>query len=251
MNRCFNYRRAAIYRGAAAAVLVSGITLALGCDEQTEVQRQTHELQEAQKNVAKVTEQLSLDLEQAKADVVRLEQKLAMARQGLTDDVLENQKELTLALQAQEKKVQTELDEASQQAQIHNRDTEAAFRQLSQTTAPNGEPPVAAPEGTVAPAAAPGAPLDSPSADEVVRVHGTDADAGVESNLPTRPGIPETANPNSYPNPTHEAAPNAAPMNAAPPNAAPPNAAPMDESAPPPSPAPNPVPADPGPGQAR
>ena len=86
--------------------------LALACESQTDVQRQTRDLQEAQKNVGKVTQELESQLASAKATVARLEQKVALARQGLTDDVLENQKELTQALQAQERKVQSELGQA-------------------------------------------------------------------------------------------------------------------------------------------
>src|SRR5688572_185725 len=92
-------------RWARIGTLTACVALALGCDEQTEVQRQTRDLQEAQKNVARVTQELEGQLERAKADVARLEQKVALARQGLTDDVLENQKELQAALQAQERRV--------------------------------------------------------------------------------------------------------------------------------------------------
>src|SRR4051812_40956417 len=121
-------------RWALMGAVSAGFVLALACaDEQTEVQRQTRELQEAQKNVGKVTGELEKELADTKANVARLEQKVAMARQGLTDDVLENQKELTEALKAQEAKVQAEVGEAQREAQIHSRDSEAALRQLSQT----------------------------------------------------------------------------------------------------------------------
>lgn len=122
-----------------AGVSTACIVLSVACDEQTEVQRQTRELQEAQKNVAQVTSQLGADLDKAKGDVVRLEGKLAMARQGLTDDVLENQRELQEALKAQEHKVETELNEASREAEIHTRDTQAALQALGQTS--GGESP--------------------------------------------------------------------------------------------------------------
>lgn len=115
-------------RWARIGTLTACVALAFGCDEQTEVQRQTHELEEAQKNVPAVTQELESQLEQARAEVARLEQKVALARQGLTDDVLENQKELQAALQEQERVVETELGQAKREAQIHARDTEAALK---------------------------------------------------------------------------------------------------------------------------
>src|SRR5689334_3968310 len=132
-------------RWARIGTLTACVALAFGCDEQTEVQRQTRDLQEAQKNVARVTQELEGQLERAKADVARLEQKVALARQGLTDDVLENQKELQAALQAQERRVSDELGEAKREAQIHSRDTEAALKQLGQGPLPADEPAAAAP----------------------------------------------------------------------------------------------------------
>jgi hypothetical protein len=202
--------------------------LALACDEQTEVQRQTRELQAAQKDVARVTEQLGSDLDKAKGDVVRLEQKLAMARQGLTDDVLENQRELQEALKTQEHKVETELNEATREAEIHSRDTQAALQQLSQNPAPAPEaPPAAAPVGS---------PGNDPVArDELVPVRGGPdprfdaADAGAETTLapPPAPAPPAPA-PGAPPpaDPGHTPAPSAAPPLAPEPAPAPPAPAP-------------------------
>jgi hypothetical protein len=162
-----------MYRWAQVSTAAACLALAFGCDgEQTEVQRQTRDLQEAQKNISKVTQELESELAKSKADVVRLEQKVAMARQGMTDDVLENQKELQEALKEQEQKVQSELGEAKREAQIHNRDTEAALKQLGQASVPaapvEGEavaPPV---EGTVPPVT----PTDMPTREDMVPVRG-------------------------------------------------------------------------------
>jgi hypothetical protein len=162
-----------MYRWARISTAAACLALAFGCDgEQTEVQRQTRDLQEAQKNIGKVTQELESELAKSKADVIRLEQKVAMARQGMTDDVLENQKELQEALKEQEQKVQSELGEAKREAQIHNRDTEAALKQLGQASVPAapaaGEavaPPV---EGAVPPVT----PTDMPTREDMVPVRG-------------------------------------------------------------------------------
>jgi TolA-binding protein len=200
-------------RWAISGVSTACIVLAMACeDNQTEVQRQTQELQEAQKNVGQVTSQLGADLDKAKGDVVRLEQKLAMARQGLTDDVIENQRELQEALKAQEKKVETELNEASREAEIHTRDTQAALQALSKNG--NGE---------------------APARDEIVPVRGGpdplhgEADAGAQR---TAPAVTDP----------HLAPPVAAPA----PSATPPVSGPAPE----PTPAPDPAPAVPAPAPA-
>jgi len=196
--------------------LCASIAFALGCDEQTEVQRQTNELAEAQKNVGKVTEELTTDLEKAKADVLRLEQKIALARQGLTDDVLENQKELQEALKAQEHKVQTEQNEAAREAQIHDRDTEGALKVLGQgNAAPTHDPALQTAQGT----STPGTEGEVPAHGEMVPVKGADptppepqmpAPVPANQGVTERSGIPDTANPNSY-YPAPSASPPAAP----------------------------------------
>jgi TolA-binding protein len=233
-------------RWARIGTLTACVALAFGCDRQTEVQRQTRDLQEAQKNVAKVRQELEGQLEQAKADVARLEQKVALARQGLTDDVLENQKELQAALQEQEHRVETELGQAKREAQIHSRDTEAALRQLGQTTAPAADP-APAPPGIATPldttAAAPAtepslAPGDAPR-EERVPVKGTDT-TGTQVDIAPEPEATPPAPPAAPPQPT---SPVTDPTGAVPP--APPPAArdtapsdepPLAEPAPPPQP---------------
>jgi len=211
-------------RWAKTGVATACIMLAFACDEQTEVQRQTHELEEAQKSVAKVTEQLATDLDKAKGDVARLEQKLAMARQGLTDVVFENQRELHDALKAQEHKVETELKEATHEAEVHSRDTEVALRTLGQTAGGNAMPP----------------------REELVPVHGgpepgyAGADAGSEATrVPAPPPSgTENASPASAPPPVPPAP--SVPVPSAPPPVPPAAAAP---AAPEPAPAPPPEPA--------
>jgi TolA-binding protein len=206
--------------------LTACVALAFGCNEQTEVQQQTRDLQEAQKNVPKVTQELQGQLERAKAEVTRLEQKLALARQGLTDDVLENQKELQAALRAQERKVEGELGAAKREAQIHARDTEAALKTLSQPPAPSQSAAPNAPPAAPAANAAPG--------EEIVPVKGSDT----ESSTTPDPGAVTPAAP---PQPT---SPVTDPTGALPP--APPAAALKGEVAPgePPPPA-SPAPARP------
>jgi hypothetical protein len=181
------------------STLTACVALAFGCDQQTEVQRQTHDLQEAQKNVAQVTQELEGELERAKADVIRLEQKVALARQGLTDDVLENQKELQAALQAQERRVSDELGQAKREAQIHSRDTEAALKQLGQAPAPAEQPAAAAPAENMPlepppPSPAPPAASDAPRED-LVPVRGSDMETTPEPDPVTPPATPPPAPP--------------------------------------------------------
>lgn len=218
------------------------VALAFGCEQQTEVQRQTRDLQEAQKNVAKETQELEKQLEQAKADVVRLDQKVALARQGLTDDVLENQKELQAALQAQEHRVENELGEAKREAQIHVRDTEAALKTMGQTAQP-GEPAALQPVAPIDPAAVP--PGEAPRED-MLPVRGVDPEpTGTAAPVPppvvdegtapegVTPGTQNQPAPSAPPQPT---SPVTDPTGAVPPQPPPP--APVD-------PAPAPVPAQP------
>jgi hypothetical protein len=177
------------------------IALVTACDHDTEVQRQTRELERAQKEVPEVTAQLEKDLARARGDVVSLEAKLALAQQGLTEDVIENQRELEQALKDQQQQVRSELGEAQREAEIHDRDTAAALKQLQQTGTVAAAPAPVEP----APAPAPGVPPAAPSAntdpvhpDEVVRVHGEDADAGAAHEMTppssaTPPGPASTA----------------------------------------------------------
>jgi hypothetical protein len=249
-------------RWARIGTLTACVALAFGCERQTEVQRQTRDLQEAQKNVAKETKELEGQLEQAKADVARLEQKLALARQGLTDDVLENQKELQAALQEQERRVQNELGQATREAQIHSRDTEAALRQIEQTATPVSDP-APAPPGVTTPldttATPTAAPSDAPRED-LVPVKGADTDVDITPEPdpvtppaapppgPPQPTPPQPTSPVSDPTgavpplpppaaPKGDIAPsNGAPSNGAPSNEAPSNQPPMSEPAAPPQP---------------
>jgi hypothetical protein len=161
-----------MYRWARISTTAACLALAFGCDEQTEVQRQTRDLQEAQKNIGQVTQELESELAKSKADVIRLEQKVAMARQGMTDDVLENQKELQEALKAQEQKVQSELGEAKREAQIHNRDSEAALKQLGQAPVPAAPVAGEAVAPPVEGAAPPVTPTDMPTREDMVPVRG-------------------------------------------------------------------------------
>lgn len=216
-------------RWARSGVATACLVLAGACrDDQTEVQRQTQELAEAQKDVARVTEQLGSDLDEAKGEVARLEQKLAMARQGLTDEVLENQRELQEALKAQGQKVESELNEASREAEIHSRDTQAALQALSQTGSG-----------------------DAPARDEIVHVRGGpdprhgQADAGAEAAEPQAPRLdmhaPEPmGTPSAAPPPTPDApAPAPTPAPGSPPPAS------SSTPAPAPTPMPEPPPAAP------
>jgi hypothetical protein len=217
-------------------------TLALACDQQTEVQRQTRELQEAQKNVGKVAQELETQLADAKANVVNLEQKLELARQGLTDDVLENQRELTAALRAQEDKVRSELGEAKREAQIHSRDTEAALKQLGQSAASNEPLPPADPAQPAQ------APLEGPDHEDLVPVKGG-PDPRAEGDVDIEPGTPEPPAPPAAVTPNDPPAPTPAPPAATyiPPSDVPARDVPTDDTAPsnpPPSnpPAPNATP---------
>jgi TolA-binding protein len=213
-------------------------TLALACEQQTEVQRQTRDLQEAQKNVGKVTRELEQQLANARADVARLEEKVALARQGLTDDVLENQKELTAALKAQEHKVQSELGEAKREAEIHGRDTEAALKQLGQTGSP-ATPNDAPPPGD--PARAAQAPADSLDRNEFVPVKGG-PDPAPEGSVDIQPGTPEPEPPQTPPaavTPNDPPAPmptppagTSLPENTSPPSDTPPGNAPPSDTPP-------------------
>jgi TolA-binding protein len=229
------------------------VASALACDEQTEVQRQTRDLEQAQKNVAQVTEQLESQLAEAKADVVRLEQKVALARQGLTDDVLENQKELQAALKAQESKVETELGEAKREAQIHNRDSEAALKQLGQSApASRDVPPPVSPAQPAEPGAAPD---DGPGRNEFVPVKGG-PDTQPEGRPETEPGMPPVeVTPDAPPAPASPPHVDPSPVNTppvtppadappadAPPSASPPSAAPPPHQPPPNEPPPAPAP---------
>lgn len=222
-------------RWAQIGTLTACVALAFGCDEQTEVQRQTRDLQEAQKNVAQETKDLEGQLEHAKSEVARLEQKVALARQGLTDDVLENQKELQDALQAQERRVADELGQAKREAQIHSRDTEAALKQLGQPPVPADEAAAAAPTDSV--------PLDTPPAPAA-------SDAPREDLVPVRgsdPLIENTPEPDPVtppPAPPQPTAPVTDPTGAVPP--LPPPAAPQRDVAPSDAPPPvEPAPAQP------
>lgn len=245
-----------MYRWAGISTTAACLALAFGCDEQTEVQRQTRDLQEAQKNIGQVTQELESELAKSKADVVRLEQKVAMARQGMTDDVLENQKELQEALKAQEQKVQSELGEAKREVQIHNRDTEAALKQLGQAPVPAapgvGEAVAPSVEGA---AALPVLPTDMPTRDEMVPVRGgpdrqpegtVDIDRGVTPTpappadttgaVPPTPGAPATSTTTTSTTrstTTAPASPSDTPTEASPPSTPPPTDMPL---APPPTP---------------
>lgn len=203
-------------RWARIGTLTACVALAFGCDEQTEVQRQTHELEEAQKNVPAVTQELESQLEQARAEVARLEQKVALARQGLTDDVLENQKELQAALQEQERVVETELGQAKREAQIHARDTEAALKALGQTATPGADPVATAPEAP-APEPPPPAPEPAPTSDapreELMPVRGSDG----ENEASERETAPVGAPPAPPPAPPQTSSPVADPTGAVPP----------------------------------
>lgn len=109
---------------------------ALACDRRTEVQQDSEDLNEAKRDVARVTQQLENELAEAKAEVARLEEKLVMARQGVTDEVLEERKELQESLQEQQRRVQGEINEAKREAQTLNRDTDVAAEQLEGTRVP-------------------------------------------------------------------------------------------------------------------
>jgi hypothetical protein len=195
--------------------------LTLGCDRQTEVQRQTSELQAAQKNVGKVTQELETELAKAKADVALLEQKLARARQGLTDEVLENQRELTAALSAQNERVKAELGDAKREAEIYGRDTEAALKQLRQTTgsaaATNAAEPPMDP-------AQPARAEEGPEREDLVPVKGG-PDPSSDNELELEPGTVAPAAPPAAMPPNDPPAPVPAPP---PVTTLPPNATPRD-----------------------
>jgi len=228
------------------SAVVASIVWMAACEQQTEVQRQTHDLQEAQKEVAKVTQQLESDLATSRAEVARLEQKLAMARQGLTDDVLENQKELQEALRAQEQNVNTEIGQAQREAEIHRRDTEAALKALAQSPAapeqPNAAPPAAEPvdgidrERVVPVKGGPDAPLDLPANPDTSNVPTPAPSINPDTTAPA-PGTapnpnsngaadtpaPHTANPNSsYNRETDTPTDTTPPSNTTPPTTTPP-----------------------------
>src|SRR5689334_13634193 len=180
-------------------ILMSALTAcvagAAACDAESEVQRQTRELQAAQKDVGKETKRLEEELGRAQADVARLDQKLSLARQGLTDAVLENQKQLEEALKAQDEKVRDELNHAQREAQNHTRQTEAALKQLGQT------PPVTS--------AAPPPTRDELRREELLAVRGgpelgEGPDAGDEDHVPQGQ---QSASPAPAPEPPPAAAP--------------------------------------------
>jgi hypothetical protein len=189
--------------------------LTLGCDRQTEVQRQTLELQTAQKNVGKVTQELETELAKAKADVALLEQKVARARQGLTDEVLENQRELTAALAAQNERVKAELGDAKRETEIYGRDTEAALRQLRQTM--GSAAASNAPQPPVDPGQPAGAIEEGPERDDLVPVRGSESEVDLEPRTPQPAAPPAAMPPNDPPAPV----PAPPPATTLPPNAAP------------------------------
>jgi TolA-binding protein len=227
-------------RWAHMGVLSACFALAIGCEQRTEVQRQTRELEEAQKNVARQTEELESQLETARSDVARLEQKVALARQGLTDDVLENQRELTEALKAQEQNVQKEVGQAKREVEIHTRDSEAALKQLGQTAAPVAEAPP--PVELAAPVPV---PLENPEPSDLVPVKGG-PDPGPEGSVELQPGTPEPVAPPAALAPndppasavTPQVVPDAIPSSDAPPSATPPSPSPPATGTAPVSPAP-------------
>lgn len=186
MHRWTRYRWA---QSSALGVCSVCAALVMACDHDTEVQRQTRELEQAQKEVPEVTGQLEKDLARARGDVARLEGKLELARQGLTDDVIENQRELEQALKDQQQQVRNELGEAQREAEIHDRDTATALKQLQQTGAVASAPAPAEPAPANAAPAAPTGASDPVHPNEVVRVHGEDADAGAEHEM-TPPSNP-------------------------------------------------------------
>jgi TolA-binding protein len=200
------------------------VALVTACNHDTEVQRQTRELEQAQKEVPEVTAQLEKDLTRARGDVAHLEGKLALARQGLTDDVIENQRELEQALKDQQQQVRTELGEAQREAEIHDRDTAAALAQLQQTGTMAAAPPPAEPAaGSAPPPAAPATTPEPVHPNDVVRVHGEDADAGADDEMappsspaPTGPA-PSTPAPSLAMPPAADPAPGPAPSTPLPP----------------------------------
>jgi len=224
------------------SALTAGLAGAVACDAESEVQRQTRELQAAQKHVGKETKRLEEELGRAQADVARLEQKLLLARQGLTDEVLENQKQLEEALKAQDQKVREELNHAQREAQNHTRDTEAALKQLGQTPPPATSAPTATPTAAAS-GAAPAPARDELRREELLAVRGgpelgEGVDAGEDDVPPEAPSsTPPAAHPSAEPAPGQQPAPPpaATPPAATPPAAAPPAPAPYG---PPPPPAP-------------
>lgn len=169
------------------------LALGLACDQQrSEVQEETQELREAQKNVGEVTSQLQADLERAKAEVVRLEEKLAMARQGITDDVMAERKDLQQSLKEQQRDVQGEIKEAKQEAALHNRDTEQAAQQLEETQPPARVEAEVSTKTEVVEGAR--TPVETVERRELIPVKGTSvADAGSGAESPeqnTRPTAP-------------------------------------------------------------
>jgi hypothetical protein len=112
------------------------LAVALACNTQREVEKQTQNLREAEANTGNVTKQLEAELAEAKGEVARLENKVTLARRGITDEVLAARKDLEQSLGEQQKRVEGEVKEAQSQAQQHNQDTQRAARELERTQPP-------------------------------------------------------------------------------------------------------------------
>jgi hypothetical protein len=199
------------------ACLSVSLGLALGCERGSNVEAETRDLAEAQKNTGNVAKDIEVQLEQAKAEVVELERKLALARDGITDEVLEERRELQNALDSQRRELQEDISEAQREAQALNKDADRAIQQLQQT------PPPAPVDNTTG--VAPGSQVES---DEVMPVRGVDPPPPPAAPVPPAPP-PE--------------APKVEPSTSMSPSAPPP---PTPAPAPPPPPVP-PLPADPAP----
>lgn len=201
------------------ACLSASLGLALACEKGSNVEAETRDLAEAQKNTGNVAQDLEAQLEKARAEVVELEKKLGLAREGITDDVLQQRAELQQALDSQRRELQEDINEAQREAQALNKDTDRAIQQLQQTQAQVDNrldteaniPPVEQ-------------PLDSPTREEIAPVRGVDTPPPpappVEEPTTTSPASPPPALPPAA-SPPAPSSPAPAPDPAVPPPSAP------------------------------
>ena len=118
------------------ACLAASLGLGLACNKGSNIESETRDLVEAQKNSVNVAKDHEERMQKAKAEVVELEKKLALAREGITDDVLMERTELQGALDDKRREVQKDINEARREAQVLNKDTDRATQHLQQTQPP-------------------------------------------------------------------------------------------------------------------
>lgn len=231
------------------ACLSVSLGLAVACEQGSNVEAETRDLAEAQKNTGNVAKDLEGQLQKAKAEVVELEKKLALAREGITDDVLEERKELQNALDSQRRELQEDISQAQREAQALNKDADRAIQQLQQTQPPAHVDAQLKTETDVVPGSQ---TVESTTKDEVVPVRGVDAPTPPDP-VPSdpAPSAPAPSDPAPIDPPPADAPPpdprNLAPSTSTTPAAPSPSPSPDEAAPPPPPPVTHPAPIAPVP----